>query len=83
MLCVSVVIYFIHCGHIIGRVPQTMGLAAIGLQPDKIYTLEEIEDATNNFDQSNLIEEGSEGQVTTKKFSYELFVGFKMSKITF
>ncbi|XP_054810417.1 probable LRR receptor-like serine/threonine-protein kinase At1g14390 [Prosopis cineraria] len=44
------------------RVPQTMRLVAIGLQPYRIFTLEEIEEATNNFDPSNLIGEGSEGQ---------------------
>ena len=51
----------------IGRVPQTTRLAAIGLQPYRIFTLEEIEEATNNFDQSNLIGEGSEGKVKNNK----------------
>ncbi|XP_057419370.1 probable LRR receptor-like serine/threonine-protein kinase At1g14390 isoform X2 [Lotus japonicus] len=45
------------------RVPQTTRLAAIGLPPYRIFTSEEIEDATNNFDASNLIEEGTQGQL--------------------
>ncbi|XP_061342467.1 probable LRR receptor-like serine/threonine-protein kinase At1g14390 isoform X2 [Gastrolobium bilobum] len=45
------------------RVPQTMRLAAVGLPPYCIFTSEEIEDATNNFDPSNLIGEGSQGQL--------------------
>lgn len=40
-----------------------MKQAALGLPPYRIFTSEEIEDATNNFDPSNLIEEGSQGQV--------------------
>ena len=57
----------------IGRVPQTMRLSAVGLPPYRIFTAEEIEDATNNFDPSNLIGEGSQGQV--KEFSFKLFKG--------
>ncbi|OIV93740.1 hypothetical protein TanjilG_16591 [Lupinus angustifolius] len=44
------------------RVPQTMRVGALGLPPYRIFTSEEIEDATNNFDPSNLIHEGSQGQ---------------------
>ncbi|KAF1873905.1 hypothetical protein Lal_00029611 [Lupinus albus] len=44
------------------RVPQTMRVGALGLPPYRIFTSEEIEDATNNFDPSNLIGEGSQGQ---------------------
>lgn len=47
----------------IGRVAQTIRLAALGLPPYRVFTLEEIEDATNNFDPKNLIGEGSQGQV--------------------
>jgi len=46
-----------------GHVPQTMRLATHGQPPYNIFSEEEIEDATNNFDQSNLIGEGSQGQV--------------------
>ncbi|KAJ1423604.1 Protein kinase domain [Sesbania bispinosa] len=45
------------------HVPQLMRFATLGLPPYSIFTLEEIEDATNNFDQSNLIGEGSQGQL--------------------
>ncbi|KAI5419938.1 probable LRR receptor-like serine/threonine-protein kinase At1g14390 [Lathyrus oleraceus] len=45
------------------HVPQTMRLGTHGQPPYNIFTEEEIEDATNNFDQSNLIGEGSQGQI--------------------
>lgn len=45
------------------HVPQAMKQAAVGLPPYRNFTSEEIEDATNNFDPSNLIEEGSRGQL--------------------
>lgn len=45
------------------RVPQTMRSAAIGLPPYRGFSLEEIEEATNNFDPTNLIGEGSQGQL--------------------
>ncbi|XVF03386.1 hypothetical protein REPUB_Repub04eG0256800 [Reevesia pubescens] len=45
------------------RVPQTMRSAAIGLPRYRVFSLEEIEDATNNFDPSNFMEEGSQGQL--------------------
>ncbi|KAH1053776.1 hypothetical protein AAZX31_08G287600 [Glycine max] len=45
------------------HIPQAMKQAAVGLPPYRIFTSEEIEDATNNFDPSNLIEEGSQGQL--------------------
>ncbi|EXB63829.1 putative LRR receptor-like serine/threonine-protein kinase [Morus notabilis] len=45
------------------RVPQTMRLTSIGLAPYRIFTLEEIEDATNNFDPSNSMGEGSQEKV--------------------
>ncbi|KAG2702285.1 hypothetical protein I3760_06G082600 [Carya illinoinensis] len=45
------------------RVPQTMRLAALGLPPFRVFTMEEIEDLTNNFDPSNLMGEESQGQL--------------------
>jgi hypothetical protein len=47
----------------IGRVTHTTRVATLGLPPYRVFTLDEIEDATDNFDQSNLIGEGSQGQV--------------------
>lgn len=45
------------------NVPQLMRLSTLGLPPYNIFTIEEIGDATNNFDPSNLIGEGSEGEL--------------------
>ncbi|KAL2344554.1 hypothetical protein Fmac_005839 [Flemingia macrophylla] len=45
------------------HIPQAMKQAAVGMPPYRNFTSEEIEDATNNFDSSNLIEEGSQGQL--------------------
>ncbi|XWS69744.1 hypothetical protein CRYUN_Cryun04dG0205600 [Craigia yunnanensis] len=45
------------------RVPQTMRSAAIGLPRYRVFSLEEIDDATNNFDPSNFMGEGSQGQL--------------------
>ncbi|KAK1379625.1 putative LRR receptor-like serine/threonine-protein kinase [Heracleum sosnowskyi] len=44
--------------------PQTMRrMATFGLPPYQIFTWEEIHDASNNFDSSNLVGEDSQGQV--------------------
>ncbi|KAI5313262.1 hypothetical protein L3X38_042436 [Prunus dulcis] len=40
---------------------QMMRLPTLGLQPHRVFTLEEIDDATNNFDAANLMGEGSQG----------------------
>ncbi|KAK4263425.1 hypothetical protein QN277_028832 [Acacia crassicarpa] len=45
------------------RGPQTMRLSTLGLPPYRKFTSEEIEEATNNFDPSNLISEGSKGKI--------------------
>ncbi|KAF5741007.1 LRR receptor-like serine/threonine-protein kinase [Tripterygium wilfordii] len=45
------------------RVPQTMRSAAIGLPPYRVFTLEEMEQATNNFDPSNFLGEEYQGQL--------------------
>ncbi|KAA8533007.1 hypothetical protein F0562_032876 [Nyssa sinensis] len=41
--------------------PRTMRMASLGIPPYHVFTLEEMEDATNNFDPSNLGAEGSAG----------------------
>lgn len=43
-------------------VPRTMRSPELGLPPYQVFTLEEIEDVTNNFDPSNLMGEGSHYQ---------------------
>lgn len=44
-------------------------MATFGLPPYQIFTWEEIHDASNNFDSSNLVGEDSQGQV--KAFNLE------------
>nr|GMD15154.1 probable LRR receptor-like serine/threonine-protein kinase At1g14390 [Ipomoea batatas] len=46
-------------GH--GRRPMRM--VSLGLPPYNVFTLEEMEDATSQFDPSNLVGEGSQGQL--------------------
>ncbi|XP_059648879.1 probable LRR receptor-like serine/threonine-protein kinase At1g14390 [Cornus florida] len=50
---------------IIGRhVPRTKRMASLGIPPYHVFTLEEMEDATNNFDAMNLVGGlGSQGQL--------------------
>ncbi|KAF8021508.1 hypothetical protein BT93_G1831 [Corymbia citriodora subsp. variegata] len=45
------------------RMPQTMRLVTLGLPPYNVFTLEEIEEATNNFDPCNLMGEANQGQI--------------------
>lgn len=68
-------IYYLFIYSEIGRVPLPVRQPVVEFPPYIIFSLEEIEDATNNFDPSNLIAEGSQGQV--KVFSY-LFINFIM-----
>ncbi|KAL2904350.1 hypothetical protein RDABS01_003060 [Bienertia sinuspersici] len=43
--------------------PKSMRMPFYGLPSYQSFTLQELEDATNNFDQLNLVEEGSQGQL--------------------
>lgn len=38
-------------------------MVSLGLPPYHVFTLEEMEEATNSFDPTNLVGEGSQGQV--------------------
>lgn len=55
-----------------GHVPHALRLGPIGLPPYRIFTLEELEEATNNFHPSNLLGEGSMGQVHLYLFHISL-----------
>lgn len=57
-----------------GRRPQTMRTAALGLPPYTIFTLEEIEEATNNFDSVNLVGEGSQTQVNNSILMFYFYL---------
>ena len=46
-----------------GYISQTMPFAPLGLSTYRVLSYEEIEDATNNFDSSAFMGEGSQGQV--------------------
>lgn len=46
-----------------GYISQTMKLGALGLPAYRTFSLEELEEATNNFDTSAFMGEGSKGQV--------------------
>ncbi|KAE9590216.1 putative protein kinase RLK-Pelle-LRR-VI-1 family [Lupinus albus] len=47
----------------ISQVSQPMNFGAVGLPPYRTFSLEEIEAATNNFDTSSFMGEGSKGQM--------------------
>ncbi|KAG9153408.1 hypothetical protein Leryth_021828 [Lithospermum erythrorhizon] len=51
------------------RSARTMRQTSLGLPPYHVYTLEEMEDATNNFDPSNLVGEASQGQIYRGKLN--------------
>ncbi|CAN4094696.1 unnamed protein product [Withania somnifera] len=46
-----------------GNARRTMRMVSLGLPPYHVFTLEEMEEATNNFDPTNLVGEGSHGQL--------------------
>lgn len=46
-----------------GNPRRTMRMVSLGLPPYHVFTLEEMEEATNNFDPTNLVGEGSQGQL--------------------
>lgn len=47
-----------------GYISQTMKLATVGLPSYRTFSLEEIEEATNNFDTASFMGESSHGQVS-------------------
>lgn len=45
----------------------TMMIGTLGLVPYQAFSIEDLEEATNSFDSSNLIEDGPQGQVAYGK----------------
>lgn len=58
-------------------------MVSLGLPPYTVFTLEEMEEATNNFDAANLVGEGSQshGQVTINQVA-EKFRKFMQFSLT-
>lgn len=52
-----------YCLHRVGYVTRVMKLGTLGVPPYRTFSLEELEEATNCFDTSTFMSEGSHGQV--------------------
>lgn len=59
-----------------GYISQTMKLGALGIPAYHTFSLEELEEATNNFDTSAFMGEGSQGQVYQSGVNIYLFFFF-------
>lgn len=62
-------------------ISQGMKLGALGLPPYRTYSLEEIEEATGNFDTSAFISEGSHGQMYRGQLKNGSLLAIKCLKI--
>ncbi|KAJ6697224.1 hypothetical protein OIU85_003577 [Salix viminalis] len=62
-------------------VSQTTKLGALGLPPYRTFSLEEIEEATNNFDTSAFMGEGSQGQMYRGQLKDGSFVAIRCLKL--
>ncbi|OMO67870.1 hypothetical protein CCACVL1_20243 [Corchorus capsularis] len=62
-------------------ISQTMKLGALGLPAYRTFSLEELEDATNNFDTTAFMGEGSQGQMYRGKLKDRTFVAIKCLKM--
>lgn len=62
-------------------ISQSMKLGALGLPPYRTYSLEEIEEATGNFDTSAFIGEGSHGQMYRGQLKNGSLLAIKCLKI--
>lgn len=58
----------------LGHATQATRLGAMEVTPYRVFTIEELEEATNNFDRSNLIKDSAQGQVSS--FNLVLFPPF-------
>jgi hypothetical protein len=55
----------------LGHASQAARLGAMEVTAYGVFTIEELEEATNNFDRSNLIQDSAQGQVSS--FNLVLF----------
>ncbi|KAF9661222.1 hypothetical protein SADUNF_Sadunf19G0045800 [Salix dunnii] len=62
-------------------ISQTTKLGALGLPPYRTFSLEEIEEATNNFDTSAFMGEGSQGQMYRGRLKDGSFVAIRCLKV--
>ncbi|KAK9282780.1 hypothetical protein L1049_011001 [Liquidambar formosana] len=60
---------------------QTMKLGALGLPAYRTFALEELKDATNNFDCSSFMGEGSHGQIYKGRLTDGTLVGIRSLKM--
>lgn len=68
---------------LVGYISETMKLGALGLPLYRTFVLEELKEATDNFNASFLIGEGSYGQVHMLyviSFLFDLIFFFKLEK---
>ncbi|KAK2638273.1 hypothetical protein Ddye_026068 [Dipteronia dyeriana] len=62
-------------------ISQTMKLGALGLPAYRTFSLEEVEEATNNFDTSAFMGEGSQGQMYRGRLKDGSFVAIRCLKM--
>ncbi|XP_021281558.1 probable inactive leucine-rich repeat receptor-like protein kinase At3g03770 [Herrania umbratica] len=62
-------------------ISQTMKLGALGLPAYRTFSLEELEDATNNFDTTAFMGEGSQGQMYRGRLKDGTFVAIRCLKM--
>ncbi|KAK8591387.1 hypothetical protein V6N13_031433 [Hibiscus sabdariffa] len=62
-------------------ISQTMKLGALGLPPYRTFSLEDLEDATNNFDTTAFMGEGSQGQMYRGRLRDGTFVAIRCLKM--
>ncbi|XWS64891.1 hypothetical protein CRYUN_Cryun05aG0043100 [Craigia yunnanensis] len=65
----------------VGFISQTMKLGELGLPVDRTFSLEELEDATINFDTTAFMGEGSQGQMYRGRLKDGTFVAIRCLKM--
>ncbi|GAA0139432.1 transmembrane signal receptor [Lithospermum erythrorhizon] len=64
-----------------GYITQAMKLGAVSVPAYKVFSLEELEEATNNFASSSFVGEGSSGQVYRGELNNGVFVAIRCLKL--